>query len=244
MTDESTRQPSASATYRHRKDILQNYFDRTASETWARLTSDAPVSGVRSRVRAGRDRMRAQILDWLGEDLSGRRILDAGCGTGALAVEAAQRGAQVVAIDIAGSLVSVAAERTPEALKGAIDYRVGDMTDPELGTFDHVVAMDSLIHYRPADIANSVTQLLSRVERSVVFTFAPSTPLLTLLYGAGKLFPRSDRSPAIVPISPNRMRKEIDLALGAQGQWHGRTERISASFYISQALEVMPDGAA
>jgi len=232
-----------SSTFLKRKARLETYFDDTASETWARLTSDAPVSGVRSRVRAGREQMRRQILDWLGADLSGRRILDAGCGTGALAVEAAQRGAEVVAIDIAGSLVEVAAERTPAELAARIDYRVGDMTDPALGSFDHVVAMDSLIHYEPADIARSVNRLLARAERSVIFTFAPNTPLLTLLYGVGKLFPRSDRSPAIVPIGEARLRKEIDRAAEVKGARSGRSGRISASFYISQALELLPPAA-
>jgi magnesium-protoporphyrin O-methyltransferase len=42
----------------------------------------------------------AQLLDWLPQDLHGLRILDAGCGTGALAMEAAHRGASVVAIDL------------------------------------------------------------------------------------------------------------------------------------------------
>ena len=81
-------------------DEIEHYFDRTAADTWARLTSDAPVGRIRATVRAGRDRMRATLLSWLPEDLHGRRILDAGCGTGALAIEAARRGADVVAIDL------------------------------------------------------------------------------------------------------------------------------------------------
>ena len=108
------------------------------------MTSDAPVSGIRATVRAGRNRMRDTLLSWLPADMTGMRLLDAGCGTGALAVEAAQRGADVVAIDVAGSLVSIARQRAPRGLN--IDWRVGDLLDPALGRFDHVVAMDSLIH--------------------------------------------------------------------------------------------------
>ena len=105
--------------YRQRRSELQTYFDRTASETWARLTSDAPVSGIRRTVRAGRDRMRATLVDWMPADLSGMRVLDAGCGTGALSFEAARRGAHVVAIDLAESLVALAAERT-ETLRAGL----------------------------------------------------------------------------------------------------------------------------
>jgi magnesium-protoporphyrin O-methyltransferase len=225
---------TTTATWTARKARLETYFDRTASETWARLTSDAPVSRVRATVRAGRDRMRGLLLDWMGEDLTGRRILDAGCGTGALAVEAARRGAEVVAVDVAGSLVSVAAERTPEALSGRIDWRVGDMLDPHAGRFDHVVAMDSLIHYRAADIAQAVARLAALADRSVLFTFCPRTPLLTVMHAAGQIFPRSDRSPAIEPVGEARLRR----LMAAQGLGCGRTERVTAGFYISQAMEV------
>ena len=99
------------ATYQDRRGELLDYFDRTAVRAWERLTSDAPVSGIRATVRAGRDRMRGTLLSWLPEDLGGRRVLDAGCGTGAFAVEAARRGAEVVAVDIAPKLIEVARER-------------------------------------------------------------------------------------------------------------------------------------
>src|SRR6478609_9613190 len=100
------------ATYAERRGQLETYFDRTAVDAWKRLTSDAPVGRIRATVRAGRDRMRATLLDWLPADLSGRRILDAGCGTGALALEAARRGADVVAVDISPTLVGLAGERS------------------------------------------------------------------------------------------------------------------------------------
>ena len=82
-----------SASYDARRGRLETYFDRTAAKAWERLTSDAPVSGIRATVRAGRDRMRETLLSWLPVDMTGLRLLDAGCGTGALAVEAAARGA-------------------------------------------------------------------------------------------------------------------------------------------------------
>lgn len=223
-------------TYETRKGRLEEYFDRTASETWARLTSDAPVSRIRATVRQGRDEMRALLLDWLGADLTGRRILDAGCGTGALAVEAARRGAEVVAIDIAGSLVGVAAERAPDDVRARIDFRVGDMLDPHLGAFDHVVAMDSLIHYPAGDIARVVASLAGQASRSVVFTFAPRTPALTVMHAVGQFFPRSDRSPAIEPVAHETLVGLLGQALPAARC--ARTQRVMRGFYTSQALEV------
>ena len=103
------------ATYISRRGELETYFDRTAVDAWKRLTSDAPVGRIRATVRAGRDTMRATLLSWLPADMRGLRLLDAGCGTGALAVEAARRGAPVLAIDISPTLVDLARDRATSA---------------------------------------------------------------------------------------------------------------------------------
>lgn len=228
---------SVSATYVESKGRLEAYFDRTALDAWAQLTSDAPVSKVRATVRAGRDRMRALLLSWLPADLSGRRVLDAGCGTGALAVEAARRGAEVVAVDVSASLIGIAQERAPRDLgRGAIRWAAGDMLNPAFGRFDHVVAMDSLIHYATPDIVRAVEALAERTSGSLVFTVTPRTPPLMLMLAAGKLFPRADRAPAIAPVELRALARRIDAVPGLS---IGRTERVSASFYTSQAMEAV-----
>jgi magnesium-protoporphyrin O-methyltransferase len=216
---------------------LETYFDRTAFDAWKALTSDAPVSKVRATVRAGRDRMRSTLLDWLPADLSGCRILDAGCGTGALAVEAARRGAEVVAVDVSAQLIAIAQERTPAiAGGGSIDFRVGDMLDSAQGEFDHIVAMDSLIHYRTADIVAVVTAMAARTRGSIVFTVTPRTLPLMLMLGMGKAFPRGDRAPAIIPADIDGLRGKLTDALPGWGA--PRTHRVSGGFYTSQAVEL------
>lgn len=228
-----------SATYQTKRGQLETYFDRTAVEAWSRLTSDdAEVSRIRATVRAGRNRMRQTLLDWLPDDLSGQRILDAGCGTGASAVELAARGAHVVAVDLSTQLVELARERAPQDLPGTIDFRVGDMLDPALGRFDAVLAMDSLIHYRPDDIVRVLAALAERTERQILFTFAPRTVLLTAMHAIGQLFPRGDRSPMIEPVRKNYLCRLIEKAPSIEGWRPDRTERVDSGFYISQALEL------
>jgi len=220
------------------REKLTTYFDSTARKAWIDLTSDAKVSGIRATVRAGRDSMREELLSWLPQDLRRTRVLDAGCGTGALSVLAARRGAEVVAVDVAGGLVAIAKERQPSFLgHGRIHWRVGDMLDPALGRFDHVVAMDSLIHYRPEDIVSTIVALADRCDNSIVFTHAPSTPMLRAMHTAGLMFPRSDRAPAIVPVAEPHLARLLSDAL--PGWTVARRSRIGRGFYISNALELI-----
>jgi len=195
---------------------LQSYFDRTAFDAWARLTSDAPVSKIRATVRAGRNAMRAQLLDWLPADMTGARVLDAGCGTGALAFEAARRGAEVIAVDVSAGLIDIACERVPSDLPdGMVDFRVGDMLDPDFGDIDHAVAMDSLIHYETADIVVALAGLAGRTACSILFTVAPRTAALTV------------------------MRQRIAAEPSLAGWQIVRTARVMTGFYKSHAFELV-----
>ena len=163
------------ASYVARRGEIEHYFDRTAAKAWEVLTSTAPVGRIRATVRKGRDEMRHTLLSWLPQDMRGLRLLDAGCGTGALAQEAMLRGAEVVAIDLSPTLVNLARERhaqdllTQPALSsqgGSITFLSGDMLSPAHGEFDHVVCMDSLIHYDTATIADAVQALTKRTRQS------------------------------------------------------------------------------
>ena len=226
--------------YRERRGQIETYFDRTAVQAWARLTSDAPVGRVRATVRAGRDRMRATLLSWLPEDMNGMRLLDAGCGTGALAVEAAHRGASVLAIDLSPTLVDLARDRQP-AIEGggSIDFRSGDMLDSALGEFDYVVGMDSVIHYEVGDAVRVLAGLSERTRKALIFTYVPSNAALEVFRAVGKLFPRGDRSPSVVPVAERWLHRRLDEDPQMQSWSRGRTQRISSGFYTSQALELL-----
>ena len=228
-----------STTYFARRDQLETYFDRTAVEMWRRMTSDAPLGSVRATVRAGRDAMRATIIDWLPLDLRGARVLDAGCGTGALAFELVKRGATVLGVDVSPTLVGLARERAPVSTgPGAASFVVGDMLDSSLGGFDYVVAMDSLIHYEGEDIARIVSTFAARTRSAIVFTVAPRTAPLSVMHALGRLFPRGNRAPSIAPISMPALRRMFDGHAELASWRVGFIRRINSGFYISQAMEV------
>jgi magnesium-protoporphyrin O-methyltransferase len=221
------------ADYSATRARVEDYFDRTATRTWERLTSDAPVSRIRQTVREGRDRMRATMLARLPEDLTGARVLDAGCGTGLMTAELAARGAEVVAVDISPRLVEIAAARLPEAHRARVTLAAGDMLAEDHGAFDYVLAMDSLIYYGEADIAAALTRLAARTGGAVVFTVAPRTPFLMAFWGMGKLFPRADRSPIMVPHHHTRLSRVAGAPID-------HIARVSRGFYISDCLELRP----
>lgn len=209
---------------------VEDYFDRSATKVWERLTSDAPVSRIRQTVREGRDRMRAIMLSRLPTDLKGARVLDAGCGTGLMTAELAARGADVVAVDISPQLIAIAEARLTEDLRPRVTFAAGDMTNPAHGRFDFVMAMDSLIYYRTPDIAAALHRLADRTSGHITFTVAPRTPFLMTFFTIGKAFPRADRSPTMIP-------QDWRTIASHAGGTVARVERVSRGFYISECLE-------
>ena len=221
------------ADYSATRDRVEHYFDRTATKVWDRLTSDAPVSRIRETVRAGRDRMRSAMMARLPDDLRGARVLDAGCGTGLMTAELAARGADVVAVDISPQLIGIAQARLSADHQERVRFASGDMLSADHGRFDYVMAMDSLIYYTSSDIAAALDKLGERTAKAVVFTVAPRTPFLMTFFTIGKAFPRSDRSPVMIP------QAFATLNAATKGRLT-KIKRITSGFYISECLEYQP----
>src|SRR5262249_33400947 len=83
------------------------------------------------------------LLDALREDLAGRDLLDIGAGTGHLAGAAGVRGARVVGVDFADSMVVAACKNYP-----GVQFRQGDaeyLPFPD-SSFDVAVCAFGLLH--------------------------------------------------------------------------------------------------
>jgi len=90
-------------------------------------------------------------LDWITglAPLSGKRVLDVGCGGGILADSMARRGAQVLGIDLSTKALRVAQLHALEAGTPDISYRevsVEALAAEEPGVFDVVTCMEMLEH--------------------------------------------------------------------------------------------------
>lgn len=76
--------------------------------------------------------------------LPGQRVLEIGCGWGALAVDLARRGAEVIGITLSAEQLRFARDRVSRAgLERAVELRLQDYRDVQ-GTFDHIVSIEML----------------------------------------------------------------------------------------------------
>jgi len=104
-------------------------------------------------------------LDWIDGTarLSGKRVLDVGCGGGILAESMARRGAEVVGIDLATKPLRVAQLHALESGIEGIEYRevsVETLAAESPGSFDVITCMEMLEHVPdPASVVHACARL-------------------------------------------------------------------------------------
>ena len=225
-------------TYSQNRDRIAEYFNKTGFRAWEALTTETPVSKIRSKVRQSREKMRRKILLNLPNDLSGKRILDAGCGAGQFSIELAKRGANVLGIDISANLIEIAKKRLPDNLKKNIEFLTSDMMQCH-GNFDFVILMDSLIHYPENDTMIILENLLQNTNEKILFTLVPSTLVLSLKLKIGRLFPKSDRSPTLSPLNTKSFIKVYEDKFEKEFNANvSRIGKVNDLFYSSEVLEL------
>ncbi len=101
---------------------------------------------------------------------TGARVLDIGCGTGALAFRVAPRAAEVVGVDLSPAMVAYANRRLRERGTGNVSFVVGDAATALAGrpdaSFD-VATLVMVLHEIPAEararVLRDATRLAARV---------------------------------------------------------------------------------
>jgi SAM-dependent methyltransferase len=112
----------------------------------------------------------------------GLEVLDLGSGDGTTAVPAAQRGANVLGVDIAGNLVDAGNARAASLGLSNLTFQQGDATDLEElddDSFDLVVSIfGAMFAPRPHDVANEVVRVTRPGGRIVMGNWIPNDPTL------------------------------------------------------------------
>lgn len=128
-------------------------------------TTEGPWDGDRYQARF--DELAAAGVDVHGEarlvaSYRPSRVLDAGCGTGRVAVELARMGIEVVGIDLDASMLATAAAAAP-----GVEWRLGDLATVALdpSAFDLVVLAGNVLLFTSPGTEAALVANLARALR-------------------------------------------------------------------------------
>ncbi len=132
--------------------------------------------GIRLMTFGAVDRAYDRLAGHVTQD---QRVLDIGCGTGALAIRAALRGARVTAIDVDPRMLEVAAKRAQEAhVPSRVELREAGVAelDREPGeSYDAVTCGLCLSELSEDEVAYALGQSLRLLKRGGLFLVADET---------------------------------------------------------------------
>ncbi len=137
-----------------------------------------PERAPRSRIYDGA--IYARLLDPLNSNLQGfvadqvepgAKVLDVGCGTGALAFRLARRAAEVVGVELSPAMVAYATRRLRAADLHNVSFQLGDagtvLASRPDGSFD-IATMVLVLHEMPWETRGRVLREATRVARRVL----------------------------------------------------------------------------
>ena len=121
-----------------------------------------------------------EVLWHLGDDAAGARVLDIGCGAGAMAAPLVAAGVKVWGADISPALVEIARQRVPGA-----EFVLGSMHDLDLPQAEVVCAIGEVINYLADPRAGVAT--LAAFFRRVAKALKPGGLLLFDAAASGRI---------------------------------------------------------
>lgn len=145
--------------------------------------------------RSQRTQCREDIVNFIKDKFKNPTVLDAGAGTGRLAISLTLAGARVTAIDISENILSIAVEEAEKAgVKDRITWAIGDVERLQFGpnTFDVVCSVEVFEHVtKPLE---TLKGLLEISKHCVILTV-----------------PSSDKVRAGNPLIPSKLRPVVNF---------------------------------
>ena len=139
-----------------------------------------------------------RLINSLGNDLSGLRVLEYGCGTGWVTTELAKRGGHVSAFDISPEAVS----QTASALRSqgllaqcSVQVMAGEKLEYDSGVFDVAIGFAILHHLELTSALAELHRVLKPRGRALFAEPLGSNPLINLYRRLTPQFRTADEAP-------------------------------------------------
>lgn len=194
------------------KDRIQSYFDGAGFDSLRLVYGDEACDGFRSAIRRGHREVIETVVSWLdpSQGLGTRSVLDAGCGTGSLAVPLALAGARVDAIDFSAKMIEAAKERArrAQAPLDRLRFVVGDLASVS-EPYDVVVCIDVFARYSTEASMGILKQLCSLARSRTIFTYTPKKALDPVLLAIGGVVAKRRQAPPLHTHSKEAIAKTL-----------------------------------
>ena len=122
-----------------------------------------------------------EVVERLGVT-EGMQVLDLGCGDGTTAIPEAQRGAEVLGVDISSNLVEAGNARAKELGLSNVSFQEGDASDlsgVDDESFDLVASFfGAMFAPKPFDVAKEMVRVTKPGGRIVMGNWIPNDPTL------------------------------------------------------------------
>ena len=220
------------------KNEVKNYFNGTGFDRWKRIYSKSKeVNTVQKNIRIGHQKTVDDVIKWVQDkpEITKLTFCDAGCGVGSLTIPLLNLGIRDIQVsDISEAMIEETKNRIKEiGLKSKnIKFKVCDL-EKLSGSYDYVICLDVFIHY-PQNIAEEMVKHLCDLSTSrLIVSFAPYTPLLSLLKNIGKMFPGPSKTTRAYTLNE----KGIINAAKEKGFIVVQKKLNQAPFYFSKLIE-------
>ena len=117
------------------------------------------------------------VLKFLGENLAGQKVLDAGCGDGRITYELSRRGARVYGVDYSTKAIVFAKILAPEVYYEACDIKKMPF---EANFFDKIILIETLEHIVPNEAPLILSELKRVLKEKGELIITVPTPLMPL----------------------------------------------------------------
>lgn len=118
------------------------------------------------------------ILEYLGKDLTGQKILDAGCGDGRMSFEISKKSGEIFGIDYSKKAINFAKILAPK-----VKFLVSDIKKTPFATafFDKIILVEVLEHIPPKEIPSVLKELKRILKKNGEIILTVPTKLRPLI---------------------------------------------------------------